>query len=265
MLRRRQARSVCATLLITPALSPGADQPVLGPFSSELAEVLAQHVQVADIHDERSFYEVFSSYLSSARQSIWIWSPWTAKRVRSLLPVFAEAAARNVRITLFVRDPGDQLQRGFQQHLAELREVLTAVVEVNVMHQKIVVIDKQLVLLGSLNTLSQSWTREVMLAMRGAHFARKLLEHENAEAFARPPRCAVCQQSQIDLRRRRSGEWYWRCYAPACQGTRGDGRERWVQRVTMRSGSSAGGQAGTPPSWVVRAGQATGSWPGMTG
>jgi len=30
-----------------------------------------------------------------------------------------------------------------------------------------------------------------MVTMRGAHFARKLLTHLNAEVFARPPMCAV--------------------------------------------------------------------------
>ena len=111
MLRARLARSVSATALITPTLLAGTDvPPLLGPFSSELAEILAQHVHVADIHDERSFYDVFAGYLNSARNSIWIWAPWTATRVRSLLPVLADAADRGVRITLFVRDPRDTLQ-----------------------------------------------------------------------------------------------------------------------------------------------------------
>jgi len=62
------------------------------------------------------------------------------------------------------------------------------VVEINVMHQKIVVIDDHTVLLGSLNTLfAKVWTREVMLVMKGSHFARKILEHEHATDFSSPP------------------------------------------------------------------------------
>ena len=49
------------------------------------------------------------------------------------------------------------------------------------MHQKIVVIDEHTVLLGSLNSLSQSRSREVMLTIKGGHFARKILTHEHAE------------------------------------------------------------------------------------
>ncbi|MGW5656563.1 hypothetical protein [Streptomyces humi] len=45
---------------------------------------------------------------------------------------------------------------------------MPTVVSVNVMHQKIVVIDEQTVLLGSLNSLSQSHSREVMLTIKVA-------------------------------------------------------------------------------------------------
>ncbi|MFI6377247.1 phospholipase D-like domain-containing protein [Streptomyces sp. NPDC050546] len=84
----------------------------------------------------------------------------------------------------------------------DLRAVVHMVVSVNVMHQKIAVIDERTVMIGSLNTLSQAWTREVMVTMRGDHFARKPLEHEHAELFTRPPKCARCGGTSIKLRRR---------------------------------------------------------------
>jgi len=186
MLRNGRAQAVSATKLITP--TPLTEvEPLLGPFGSELSEVLAEQVRVADIHDERSFYDVFAEYLNVARRSIWIWSPWAAKRMWQLHQVLAGAVDRGVKVTLFVRDPSDSVQgRPEQQHcLAELR-ALVNVVEVNVMHQKIVVVDENVVLLGSLNTLSQRRSREVMLVMRGTHFARKLLAHEHAAEFASP-------------------------------------------------------------------------------
>ncbi|MEU3539161.1 phospholipase D-like domain-containing protein [Streptomyces paromomycinus] len=78
-----------------------------------------------------------------------------------------------------------------QKLIADLRTIVDVVVPMNVMHQKIAVIDERMVMLGSLNVLSQRWTREVMLTMRGAHFARKLLEHEHAAVFAAPLRPAA--------------------------------------------------------------------------
>jgi phosphatidylserine/phosphatidylglycerophosphate/cardiolipin synthase-like enzyme len=88
-----------------------------------------------------------------------------------------------------------------------------AVVEVYKLHQKIVVIDERVVLFGSLNTLSQSNSREVMLVMEGEHFARKLLDHEQAHAFAAPPRCGECGNTTIVLHRNIRQSWHWRCYA----------------------------------------------------
>ena len=89
-------------------------------------------------------------------------------------------------------------------------------------------IDERTVLLGSLNTLSQMWTREVMLTMHGEHFARKLLEHEHAEDFATPPLCDACKGRQLDLRRKgKADEWYWRCYARTCPKWSPSGRTNW--------------------------------------
>jgi hypothetical protein len=236
LIRSRRARVVPATMLVTPTTAPeGSRAALAGTFTGELAELLAQHVRVTDIHDERTFYEVIAEHLTTARRSIWIWAPWTTNRVTSLLPVLADVAARGVRVTLFVRDPTDQTQGKprHQKYLADLRSVLHAVVQVNVMHQKIIVIDEQTVLLGSLNSLSQSWTREVMVIMRGAHFARKLLEHEHAEDFAKPPRCGVCGGDSIDLRRERAGGWYWRCYSRTCPRWSTRGRDAWKKPVVF--------------------------------
>ncbi|MEV0606508.1 AAA domain-containing protein [Polymorphospora rubra] len=258
LLRSRRARSVPATFLVTPTTVVESHRPLLGPFGHELSEILAEHVRVTDIHDERTFYEMFAGQLEAAQRSIWLWAPWTTKRVKSLLPVLSDATARGVKVVLFVRDPGDTLQGKpeHQQHLADLRKVVRTVVEINEMHQKIVVIDEERVLLGSLNSLSQSRTREVMLAVRGAHFARKLLEHENAATFAQPPRCGACNGSQVDLRRRRSGEWYWRCYAPTCPRWSSRGRTAWVQRALPGAGSPTAARTGRPAAKRVAGGPA---------
>ncbi|MFG2079533.1 AAA domain-containing protein [Micromonospora tulbaghiae] len=238
LIRTKQARVVRANHLVTPTTTPDDDLAYLaGTFTGELAELLAQHVRVEDIHDERTFYDVFADHIASARQSIWLWAPWSTTRVRSVLPLLRAAVDRGVRITLFVRDPGDKVQRDpkHQGFLADLRAALHTVIEVNVMHQKIVVIDEQITLLGSLNVLSQRWTREVMVAMRGAHFARKLLEHEHAAEFSRQPPCGACGSPKVDLRRRRNGNWYWRCYADTCPKRTPTGRGGWTKDIDLGS------------------------------
>jgi hypothetical protein len=61
-----------------------------------------------------------------------------------------------------------------------------------------------------------------MLTMEGHCFARKLLEHEHATEFSTPPRCGGCRGTEVDLRRRTNGTWYWRCSATTCPARRGN-------------------------------------------
>ncbi|PSJ29651.1 hypothetical protein B7P34_06225 [Streptosporangium nondiastaticum] len=228
-------RVLHARNLITP---PTAPVPFRGEFGSALSDVLSRHVEVTEVDDERDFYRTFSEEIRRARRSLWLWAPWVAGRLRTLLPELRAAADRGVRINVFIRDDTDQLQkrRDNQALISDLRAVAHSVVPMNVMHQKIAVLDEQTIMLGSLNVLSQSWTREIMLTMRGAHFARKLLEQEHAETFAAPPKCGRCNGNEIEIRRRKNGAWFWRCYATACK-TRPNGRTNaWTQDIRMRSG-----------------------------
>ncbi|MET7674507.1 AAA domain-containing protein [Streptomyces seoulensis] len=225
-------RVLKAKHLIAP---PTAPVPLRGEFGSALAEVLGRHVEVTDVHDETTFYDTFAEEINRAEHSLWLWAPWVAKRLRSLLPALAAAAGRGVRITVFIRDDTDQLQRkpASQALIADLRAVAHTVIPMNVMHQKIAVFDERTVLLGSLNALSQSWTREVMIAMRGSYFARKLLAHEHAQTFARPPKCGRCRGTEIEIRRRKNGNWFWRCYATACKTTASGRSNAWTQDIRL--------------------------------
>jgi hypothetical protein len=234
LLRDRQVRSLSATTLITPTTWEPAN---LGPEGARLADVLARHVTITDINDERSFYEQFAQLISDAQNSIWLWSAWVASRVRTLLPLLRAAVDRGVRVTVFVRAPSDsnQKNRHFIEALAALRAVVPNVVEVNRVHEKVVVVDDHTVMLGSLNTLSQQHSRELMITMRGSYWAHKLLANLHAEEFSRPPRCEACRGQQVDLRRAADGSWYWRCYNPAYPDS-GKGKYRaWTRAVILRS------------------------------
>jgi hypothetical protein len=233
LLRDQKARSIPATGLITP---PGLEPANLGPEGRHLAEVLARHVEITDIDDEKSFYDHFARVLSQAQHSIWLWSAWVSSRVNQILPLLQDAVDRGVRVTVFVRDPSDTLQKKqqFVESLARLRTVVPHVVEVNVEHEKVVIIDEHIVLWGSLNSLSQRWSRELMTTAHGHHWARRLLDHLHAEEFSRPPLCGACNGQKVDLRRQGSGTWYWRCYSTACPD-HGKGKYKgWTRDVTLR-------------------------------
>ncbi|MFE2518327.1 phospholipase D-like domain-containing protein [Streptomyces mirabilis] len=113
--------------------------------------MLARHVEVTGIDDETTFFSTFEDEIRKARPSVWLWAPWVANRVRGILPLLHEAAGRGVRVTVFIRDDTDQLQArpDSQSLIVDLRGVVHTVVPVNVMHQKIAVIDERTVMIGS--------------------------------------------------------------------------------------------------------------------
>lgn len=223
------AAGVVRTLSASDLIAPFAARRPLGPVGSRLSEVLSRHIEVTDIQDERSFYETFESRLSAASESIWIWAPWVANRMRTVLPALKAAADRGVRIVVFVRDPGDPVQQRFQDEVDQLAAVVDAIVCVHEMHQKIIVIDTRTVILGSLNPLSHSTTRDVMLTMQGSHFAAKLLKEQRARTFSSPPTCTGCRRKEVDLKRRKNGDWYWRCRNRDCPERRGN--RAWTKNV----------------------------------
>ena len=134
-------------------------------------------------------------------------------------------------------------------------------------HQKVIVIDEHTVMLGSLNALSHSDTREVMLTTRGAHFAVKLLAELHAKEFSAPPRCGARHGDQVDLRRSDSAAkgnlYYWRCYSETCPARGKGGSRAWTQPlnlngpVTIRNSSGCRRAARLP----VSAGQGTSARP----
>jgi hypothetical protein len=207
-------------LLQVPEAGAAAD---LDPVLEELAETLARHLRVLGVPDERAYHRVVHRFLEEARRSVWLWSPWFAMRSRALLEPLRDARDRGCQVVVFAltdQDGGieDEVTR---VALARLGEVVTRVVEVRSAHRKIVVIDEDTVLYGSLNTLSDRDRREIVVVHRGAHFARRLLEHEHAAVLGAPPSCPCGRPAAA----RRSGsaqrgyEWHWRCATRTCEWT----------------------------------------------
>jgi phosphatidylserine/phosphatidylglycerophosphate/cardiolipin synthase-like enzyme len=225
---------VYATDLLARPTPPGDDEETA--LDRELSDALAEYVRVVGIHDEHEFFRALESYIAGARENIWIWAPWVAARMRYVLPQLEDAVRRGVHVTVFLRPDTDRLMRRtqHQEWARRLEDVVPNVIRIEQMHQKIVVIDERVAMVGSCNVLSHRDSREVMVVHEGARFARSLLEHEHAAVFAAPPSCARCGPGTVELRRSRSAHrdfpWRWRCTTAGCD---------WQSRVRWpRSGSS---------------------------
>jgi hypothetical protein len=241
LVNSRRIQRLPASVLITPS---GAIPAELGELGGRLAEILSRQAEVVAIHDDRTFFDAFLPRIEAATESIWLWAPWAKERTRQVIPALSRAVDRGVRVTVFVRGPGDQLHKDDLEPLRELQAAIPNVVPVYQMHQKIAVFDEKVTVYGSLNMLSQrsGQTLESMMTLVGGGLARMVLKEEHASAFGRPPRCGVCSRPDVELKRRepnkkggflRKGEgWYWRCFSSRCPT--GGGNKAWKQNIEIR-------------------------------
>jgi hypothetical protein len=182
---------------------------------AELNDVLRGLVDVTDVHDEFSFDEALRDQLAAVRRSLWMWSPWVGKKSGKFLSLIDSAVSRNVDVRVFVRTERDQNMRKETNKawVDALRATGAKVIRAEVEHRKIVIIDRQVVLLGSQNPLSQHSSREVMISCRGGAFAERLLADLKADVHGHPPVCDQCGRD-FELWRsaakRKGMPYFWR-------------------------------------------------------
>ncbi|MFD1146356.1 AAA domain-containing protein [Saccharothrix hoggarensis] len=200
-----------------------ADEREYKPVSSveaELQDVLSGLVEITDIEDEFAFKDTLAKSLAQARHSVWMWSPWVGRNGKRFMPLIADAVRRGVDVRVFTRDDKDFIQKNDtnQEWLRALKDTGARIIRARLEHKKIVVIDQQVVLIGSLNALSHRDSREVMLTCRGSAFAKRLLAELGAEGFVDPAPCARCR-ADVELHRssdrKRGTPYFWRC--PRCR------------------------------------------------
>lgn len=132
------------------------------------------------LHTETTFYCSFIRDLRHARQEVIIESPFIAcKRTNTLLPVLKKLKKRGVRVRVNTRNPyhhDHELRKQAWQCIKQLRSVGVKVKFYDDMrHRKLAVIDRTILWEGSLNILSQSYSKEVMRRTSSATLARQML------------------------------------------------------------------------------------------
>jgi hypothetical protein len=177
----------------------GLDDPPpnhLDPVFDEVAELLRGTVVVRRVDDEVSFGAELERHLDAARTSVWMWSPWVFNRAAVVVPLIERAVQRGVSVRVFIRPDSDRNMASprAQAQLPALYSSGATVIRSDHEHRKIVVVDRRVVLYGSLNVLSNNpgSTRESMLTLEGRAFAERLLVELEAETFGTPKPCTGC-------------------------------------------------------------------------
>ena len=146
-----------------------------------LSKSLASELLSSALHSETTFYRSFQRDLKLATREVIIESPFIAcKRTDTLLPVFRRLTRKGVRVRINTRNPRHhdrELQIQAWQSIKQLRGVGVKVKFYDDMrHRKLAVIDKTILWEGSLNILSQSYSKEVMRRTVSTELANQMIK-----------------------------------------------------------------------------------------
>jgi phosphatidylserine/phosphatidylglycerophosphate/cardiolipin synthase-like enzyme len=192
--------------------APEGDQVV-----SEIWHALRGHARLIDLFDEDHLPDELCRRIDAAQERIWLWSPWVGRRSEQLLPHLSAAQDRGVRVHPVVL-PRDEVTMHLRSRHEELAAQIAGTVYLGKEHQKIVIIDRSLTFIGSMNILAHvpGGRLEVMALFESPMLADRLLEHERADQLRQPPICARCGAPVRQVRvfsDRGERRLYWLCVA----------------------------------------------------
>lgn len=195
----------------------------------------------AGLFNEGSFYPAFRNDLETARKSIVLFSPFATEAGTSRWIEFLRAAIlRGVNVRLLTRPPVDvdaDLALASPQLVQSLRSIGVVVDLRSKMHEKIAVIDGNVLWHGSLNILSHRNTHESMLRIESREvcdLVGRLVGKDGRRRdapelhVAENPKCTKCGGPTVWIRTR--NDIVFRCEDLHCDGAdggqRSDGRSR---------------------------------------
>lgn len=131
------------------------------------------------LHDETTFYKAFIKDLKKCREEVIIESPFiTCQRMYMMAPVFDNLIKRKIKVYVITRNPEEHDLSMRQQAEEEIRNFemigIQVLITQNYHHRKLAIIDRKILWEGSLNILSQSYSREIMRRITGAKPAREM-------------------------------------------------------------------------------------------
>lgn len=134
----------------------------------------------SSLYDEHSFYKAFQNDLKHAKREVIIESPFIAcKRTDRLLYVLRKLSRRGVTVRINTRNPRHHDRELRIQAWISIKKLRNAGVRVkfynDYRHRKLAVIDQEILWEGSLNILSQSYSKEVMRRTVSTALCRQMI------------------------------------------------------------------------------------------
>ena len=140
------------------------------------------------LYTENTFYHKFTQDLLNCKKEVIIESPYiTAGRMKVFRSVFNKILRKGVKIYIFTRDPEEhELPMAYQAE-AEISNFERIGVQTFICsgnhHRKLAIIDREILWEGSLNILSQAYSREVMRRIERQELAVEMFEFLGFKRF----------------------------------------------------------------------------------
>lgn len=178
------------------------------------------------LYTEGSFWSAFLADLQTVQQRVIIVSPFISiNRADKLMDYFQVLANRGIDIRVFTRPPAEQgsLGRHVEEVVTYLKNIGAVVVQRRGMHQKVAILDHDIVWEGSLNILSHRNTQEQMRRLQGVKTVEEViknleLDQKVAAGDESDKVCRRCGEPMV-VRRSRSGYFLGCSKFPKCRHT----------------------------------------------
>ena len=135
----------------------------------------------SSLFDEKTFYQAFLKDLSNCCEEVIIESPFiTSARMKVFRSVFKKILEKGVKIYVFTRDPREHEKEMAFQSEAEIQNFERIGVQTFLCtgnhHRKLAILDRKVLWEGSLNILSQCYSREIMRRIGSEEMAKEMFD-----------------------------------------------------------------------------------------
>ena len=153
-----------------------------------ICEQITEELVRSKLFDEKTFYQQFVCDLLACKKEVIIESPFIAReRMKMLMPVFEVMIDRGIEVYVITRHPSDHSKTMEVQSESIIRRFEMMGVQVFICkgnhHRKLAILDRNVLWEGSLNILSQSYSREIMRRIEDGNTALEMFDFLKLRQF----------------------------------------------------------------------------------
>lgn len=157
-------------------------------FSSKLQKTSVDPLLNSKLFDEKNFYQTFLRDLEKCKNEVVIESPYiTSQRMRTFDRIFQKLLKKGVKIYIITRNPKEHTDILKAQADEEIQKFeimgIQPLICIGNHHRKLAILDREILWEGSLNILSQTYSREIMRRIQGKELSMQMFKYLKLEKY----------------------------------------------------------------------------------